>query len=53
MGTHQVGQQKDKYIYLLSEISDIVSSSLSDNDMLDGVLWELSNVLDVDASWVL
>jgi K+-sensing histidine kinase KdpD len=52
MSTRQLGQQKDKYLYLLSEISDIVSSSLSDKDIFEGVLWELSSVLNVDACWV-
>jgi K+-sensing histidine kinase KdpD len=52
MSTRQLGQQKDKHLYLLSEISDIVSSSLSDKDIFEGVLWELSSVLNVDACWV-
>ncbi|MDD5312078.1 MAG: GAF domain-containing sensor histidine kinase [Dehalococcoidia bacterium] len=43
---------KDKNLYLLSEISDIVSSSLSDKDILEGVLWVLSTQLDVDACWI-
>jgi len=52
MSTRQLGQQKDKYLYLLSEISEIVSSSLSDKDIFEGVVWELSNVLNIDACWV-
>ena len=48
----QQGQQKTKYLYVLSDISDIVSSSQSDKEILDGVLWELGNVIDLDACWV-
>ena len=48
----QQGQQKNKYLYVLSDISDIVSSSLSDREILDGVLWELGNVIDLDVCWV-
>ncbi len=48
----QQGQQKNKYLYVLSDISDIVSSSLSEREVLDGVLWELGNVIDLDACWV-
>jgi K+-sensing histidine kinase KdpD len=52
METLPRGQQRDKYLYLLSEISDIVSSSLADKDIYEGVLWELSSGLDLDAIWV-
>ena len=52
MNTQQTGQQKDKYLYLLSEIADIVSSSLAEKDIFDGVTWELANMLDVDACWI-
>jgi len=48
----QQSQQKNKYLYVLSDISDIVSSSLSDKEILDGVLWELGNVIDLDVCWV-
>ncbi|MFA5065564.1 MAG: GAF domain-containing sensor histidine kinase [Dehalococcoidia bacterium] len=48
----QQGQQKNKYLYVLSDISDIVSSSLSEREVLDGVLWELGNVIDLDVCWV-
>lgn len=52
MSTQQTGRQREKYLYLLSEISDIVSSSLADKDIFEGVIWELSNMLDVDACWI-
>ena len=52
MDAQQIGQKRDKYIYLLSEIADIVSSSLADKDIYEGVLWELSSGLDLDALWV-
>ncbi|MBN1691174.1 MAG: GAF domain-containing sensor histidine kinase [Dehalococcoidia bacterium] len=48
----QPGQQKNRYLYVLSDISDIVSSSLSEREVLDGVLWELGNVIDLDVCWV-
>jgi len=48
----QQGQQKNKYLYVLSDISDIVSSSLSEREVMDGVLWELGNVIDLDVCWV-
>jgi len=48
----QQGQQKNKYLYVLSDISDIVSSSLSEREILDGVLWELGNVIELDVCWV-
>jgi len=48
----QQSQPKNKYLYVLSDISDIVASSLSDREILDGVLWELGNVIDLDACWV-
>jgi len=48
----QQSQQKNKYLYVLSDISDIVSSSLSEREILDGVLWELGNVIDLDVCWV-
>jgi signal transduction histidine kinase len=48
----QQGQQKSKYLYVLSDISDIVSTSQSDKEILDGVLWELGNVIDLDVCWV-
>ncbi len=48
----QSAGQKDKYLYLLSEISDIVSSSLGDRDILEGVLWELGVALEVEVCWV-
>jgi len=48
----QQGQHKNKYLYVLSDISDIVSSSLSEREVLDGVLWELGNVIDLDVCWV-
>jgi signal transduction histidine kinase len=48
----QQGQQKNKYLYVLSDISDIVSSSLSEREVLDGVLWEMGNVIDLDVCWV-
>ncbi len=48
----QQGQQKNKYLYVLSDISDIVSSSLSQREVLDGVLWELGNVIDLEVCWV-
>ena len=48
----QQSQPKNKYLYVLSDISDIVASSLSDKEILDGVLWELGNVIDLDACWV-
>lgn len=48
----QAGQQRDRYLYLFSEIADIVSSSLADKDIYEGVLWELSAALDLDAAWV-
>lgn len=41
--------QRDKYLYLLSEISDIVSSSLGDRDILEGVLLELGIALEAEA----
>jgi len=49
--TRQVGQ-KDRYLYVLSEVSGIVSSSLADKDILEGVLWELCTLLDVDGCWI-
>jgi K+-sensing histidine kinase KdpD len=52
MSMEPAGKQKDKYLYLLSEIADIVSSSIADKDILDGVTWELANMLDVDACWI-
>lgn len=52
MNMQSAGKQNDKYLYLLSEIADIVSSSLADKDILDGVTWELSNMLDLDACWI-
>ncbi len=52
MNIKQAGQ-KDKYLYLLSEISDIASSSLGDRDILEGVLWELGVALETEACWVL
>ena len=52
MSMQQQGQHKNKYLYVLSDISDIVSSSLSDREILDGVLWELGNVIDLDVCWV-
>ena len=45
--------QRDKYLYLLSEISDIVSSSLGDRDILEGVLLELGIALEAEACWIL
>ena len=52
MDAQPAGQSREKYLYLLSEIADIVSSSLADNDIFEGVLWELSRGLDLDALWV-
>jgi len=52
MADMQQTGQKDRYLYVLSEISGIVSSSLADKDILDGVLWELCTLLDVDACWI-
>jgi signal transduction protein with GAF and PtsI domain len=52
MGNMQQTGQKDRYLYVLSEISGIVSSSLADKDILEGVLWELCTLLDVDACWI-
>jgi signal transduction histidine kinase len=52
MDAQQIGQQRDKSLYLLSEIADIVSSSLADKDIYEGVLWELSSTLDLDAAWI-
>lgn len=52
MSMQQQGQQKNKYLYVLSDISDIVSSSLSEREILDGVLWELGNVIELDVCWV-
>ena len=52
MSMQQAGKQKDKYLYLLSEISDIVSSSLADKDIFEGVTWELGNMLEIDACWI-
>lgn len=52
MDTQPVGQQREKYLLLLSEIADIVSSSLADKDICEGVLWELSSALDLDAAWI-
>jgi len=52
MSMQQQSQQKNKYLYVLSDISDIVSGSLSDKEILDGVLWELGNVIDLDVCWV-
>ena len=52
MSMQQQSQPKNKYLYVLSDISDIVASSLSDREILDGVLWELGNVIDLDACWV-
>jgi len=52
MSMQPQGQQKNKYLYVLSDISDVVSSSLSDREILDGVLWELGNVIDLDVCWV-
>lgn len=46
------GRQKDKYLYMLSEIADIVASALAEKDIYEGVLWELSSGLDLDAIWV-
>lgn len=48
----QTGQQTNKYLYLLSDISDVVSCVLSDNDILDGVLWEMGSAVDLDACWI-
>jgi K+-sensing histidine kinase KdpD len=52
MADAQQAGQKDRYLYVLSEISGIVSSSLADKDILEGVLWELCTLLDVDACWI-
>jgi K+-sensing histidine kinase KdpD len=52
MDDRQQTGQKDRYLYVLSEIAGIVSSSLSDKDILEGVLWELCTMLDVDACWI-
>ena len=52
MNMQPAGKQNDRYLYLLSEIADIVSSSLADKDILDGVTWELANMLDLDACWI-
>lgn len=48
----QGGQSRDKNLYLLSEISDIVSSSLADKDIFEGVMWELASGLNLDALWI-
>lgn len=45
-------KQKEKYLYMLSEIADIVASSLAEKDIYEGVLWELSSGLNLDAIWV-
>lgn len=52
MDIQPVGQKRDKYLYLLSEIADIVSSSLADKDIYDGILWEVASGLDLDALWI-
>ena len=52
MSMQQAGQQKNKYLYLLSDISDVVSSALADKDILDSVLWEMGNAIDLDACWI-
>jgi signal transduction histidine kinase len=52
MDAQQIGQLRDKSLYLLSEIADIVSSSLADKDVYEGVLWELTSALDLDAAWI-
>jgi K+-sensing histidine kinase KdpD len=48
----QEGYQKNKYLYLLSDISDVVSGALADKDILDSVLWEIGNAIDLDACWI-
>lgn len=48
----QAGQPTNKYLYLLSDISDVVSCALADNDILDGVLWEMGNAIDLNACWI-
>lgn len=52
MSMQSIGKGKEKYLYLLSEISDIVSSSLADKDIFEGVTWEVSNMMEVDACWI-
>jgi len=48
----QEGYQKNKYLYLLSDISDVVSGALADKDILDSVLWEIGNAIGLDACWI-
>ena len=50
-GNHS-DMQKDRHLYLLSEIADIVSSALSDKYIYEGILWEISNGLGLDALWI-
>lgn len=52
MSMQQEGYQKNKYLYLLSDISDVVSGALADKDILDSVLWEIGNAIDLDACWI-
>ncbi len=52
MSMQQAGHQKNKYLYLLSDISDVVSSALADKEILDSVLWEMGNAIDLDACWI-
>jgi len=52
MSMQQAGQQTNKYLYLLSDISDVVSGVLADKDILDSVLWEMGNVIELDACWI-
>lgn len=52
MSMQQTGQQKERYLYLLSEISNIVSSSLADKNIFDGVTAEMGNTLELDACWI-
>lgn len=44
--------QNDLYMYLLLKISGIVTSSLEAEDVLDGVLWEISNGINIDTCWI-
>jgi GAF domain-containing protein len=52
MSMQNAGQQNNRYLYLLSDISDTVSSALAEKDILEGVLWELANSIPLDACWV-
>jgi K+-sensing histidine kinase KdpD len=52
MNTQASERQNNKYLYLLAEISDLVSSSLADKDIFEGVIWEFGNAMDVQACWI-